>query len=329
MTVKNKIEMLRKMIRVRLFEEVVAKYKLENKIPGPVHTSIGEEAVDVGVCSALSSDDYIIGNFRSHGHLIAKGANLNLLMAEIFGKSTGLNGGRGGSMHVLDVSVGNIGTSAIVGSGLPVACGAAFSSKHKNDNRITCVFFGDGASNEGTFHECLNLASSWKLPVIFLLENNGYAITTPLADVSVTQDLYKRAKPFGVKGKQVDGQNVEDVYNCVKWAIKNIGAGNGPVLIESKTYRFNEHQEGAYYAKFADLGYRDKAEVNHWKNLKDPILLYRDKLKSENNITPDVVEAILVEEQLSVANAIEFAENSKIPTPEKAYGNVFIGGEER
>ncbi|NQU81514.1 MAG: thiamine pyrophosphate-dependent dehydrogenase E1 component subunit alpha [Bacteroidetes bacterium] len=320
----KKILLLRKMIKIRSFEEKVAEYKMDNKIKGPVHTRIGEEAIDVGVCSALSPQDYFLGTWRSHGYMIARGANINSLMAEIFGKITGFNGGKGGSMHVCDSSIGSLGASAIVGSGFGIACGAAFASLYKNDGKISCIFFGDGASNEGTFSECLNLASTWKLPLIFLLENNGFAITTPLVQASVSQDLFHRAEPFGISSKQIDGQNVEEIYNNVKLAITHIKEGKGPVLLEAKTFRFQEHQEGAYYAKLADVGYRDKHLVDYWKENKDPIKLFSKKLLAENIITTDELDRITKEEKHCVDNAIRYAETSPFPSEEEAYRKVFI-----
>ena len=320
----GKISLLRKMIRIRCFEEKVTEYKLNGKILGPVHCCIGQEAIDVGTCSALSDHDYILGNHRSHGYMIAKGAKINLLMAEIFGKSTGTNGGKGGSMHVSDISIGSLGATGIVGSGLPVACGAAFASLYKNDGKITCVFFGDGASNEGTFHECMNLASIWKLPIIFLLENNSVAVTTLLKHVSTSLDLYHRAQSYGISSKQIDGQNVDEVYCAVKSAIATIKEGKGAVLIEAKTCRFHEHAEGQAYARMSDTGYRDNHEIDLWITNKDPIKLYSNKLVDENIIASSEIENIYAEENLNIENAIAFAECSSFPSNEDAYSNVFI-----
>lgn len=319
----EKISLLRKMIKIRCFEEKVTEYKLNGKILGPVHTCIGQEAIDVGVCSALSVHDYIVGNHRSHGYMIAKGAKINLLMAEIFGKSTGTNGGKGGSMHVSDISIGSLGASGIVGSGLPIACGAAFASQYKNDGKITCVFFGDGAVNEGTFHESLNLASIWKLPVIFLLENNGVAVTTLIDQVSASQDLYHRAEPYGIYSKKVDGQDVEEVYNSVKSAISYIKEGNGAVFLEAKTFRFREHQEGPAYARMTETGYRDKNEVNYWIENKDPIKCFSNKLIEENAITTMEIERIFKEENKKIEDALEYAKNSPFPLDKDAYRNIF------
>jgi acetoin:2,6-dichlorophenolindophenol oxidoreductase subunit alpha len=320
----EKISLLKKMIEIRCFEEKVAEQKLNGKILGPVHCCTGQEAVDVGVCSALSVHDYIMGNHRSHGYMIAKGADINLLMAEIFGKSTGTNGGKGGSMHVSDASIGGLGATGIVGSGLPVACGAAFASQYKNEGKVVCVFFGDGASNEGTFHECLNLASIWKLPIIFLLENNGVAVTTLLKNVSASLDLYNRAQSYGISSTQVDGQNVEEVYHAVKSAIATIKEGNGAVLIEAKTYRFGEHAEGYAYARMSDAGYRDKRETDYWKANKDPIKLYSNKLVEENILIDSEIEDIYAEENHIMEIAIAYADGSLFPCNEDAYHNVFI-----
>jgi acetoin:2,6-dichlorophenolindophenol oxidoreductase subunit alpha len=320
----NKKLLLRKMIRIRCFEEKLTENKLNGKILGQVHCCTGQEAVDVGACSALAIEDHIIGTHRSHGYMIAKGADINLLMAEIYGKSSGTNGGKGGSMHVSDISIGSIGATAIVGSGPPVACGAAFASKYKNDGKITCVFFGDGAANEGTFHEAMNLASIWKLPMIFLLENNGVAVTTLLKNVSVSVDLYHRARSYGMDSIQVDGQNVEEVYYATRTVITSIREGKGPVLIEAKTCRFHEHAEGTYYARMTETGYRDTGEVEYWKANKDPIKLYSNKLIAEKIIVSSEVNRIFEEENSIIEQATKFAEESLAPNNEDAYKNVFI-----
>jgi len=320
----ERISLLRKMIQIRIFEEKITEYKLNGKILGPVHCCVGQEAIDVGACSALSAQDYILGTHRSHGYMIAKGARIDLLMAEIFGKSTGTNGGKGGSMHVSDKNIGSLGATGIVGSGLPVACGGAFASQYKNDGRITCVFFGDGASNEGTFHECMNLASIWKLPIIFFLENNGVAVTTLLKNVSTSLELHHRAEPYGITSKQIDGQDVEEVFNAVKDAISTIKEGKGAVLIEAKTCRFHEHGEGHVYARMTDTGYRDKVETDYCISNKDPIKLYSRKLVAESVISENQVEKIFADEIINIANAIKFAEASELPLNEDAYRNIFI-----
>jgi TPP-dependent pyruvate/acetoin dehydrogenase alpha subunit len=320
----NKIKLLRTMIRIRLFEERVAEYKLNGKILGQVHCCIGQEAIVVGACSALTKNDYIISNHRSHGHIIAKGVDINSIMAEIFGKRTGTNGGKGGSMHIFDKNFGAICTTAIVGSGLPIACGSAFASKYKRDGNITCVFFGDGATNEGTFNECMNLASIWKLPIIFILENNGAAITTLLKNVSSNNDLYLRAQSYGINSKQIDGQNVEEVYYSIMSAIESIKNGNGAVFIEAKTCRFHEHAEGEVYSRMTEAGYRDNNEVEDWKTNKDPIKLLLNRLIEEKIIQQIEIENIYKEENDVIQKAVVFAEESLYPNIEEAYKYIYI-----
>jgi len=322
---EKKIELLTKMIRVRCFEEAVIDKKEENLILGPVHTTIGQEATDVGVCAALSHRDYIIGTHRSHGYMVAKGTDLNAMMAEIYGKSTGTNGGKGGSMHVSDISNGSLGASGIVGSGMPLACGSGFASKYKKDGKITCVFFGDGAAHEGTFHESLNLAAVWNLPIIFLLKNNGLAITTTLKQTTLTQDFYTHAGTYGMQGYKVDGQNVEEVYECVSSAIQHINEGKGPVLIEAKTIRFREHQEGLGYKKIANANYRDNEQVLRDILHKDPIANFAEKLIRDEIITGNEINAITEKEKANTLNAVIFAENSPLPTAKDAYSNIFSG----
>lgn len=294
------------MIRIRLFEEKVTELKLKKLISGPVHTCIGQEAVSTGVCLALSKDDYIIGNHRSHGHLIAKGTDVKLLMSQVFK-------GNGRSMHVNDTSVGAICSTAIVGSGLPLACGVAFASKYKKENKITCVFFGDGAVNEGVFYESINLASLWQLPVLFILENNRVAVTTLLENVSFNENLINRIGSFSIYKQTVDGQNVDEVYYAIERVIEFIKRNNKPAIIEAKTFRFHEHQEGLAYEKMKDANYRDNEEVNYWIENKDPIQLYSAKLIREDynsQFTQSEIKEIYLEESKRIDEAVEFAKNS-------------------
>jgi TPP-dependent pyruvate/acetoin dehydrogenase alpha subunit len=253
-------------------------------IDGPVHTCIGQEAVSTGVCLALSKEDFIIGNHRSHGHLIAKGIDVKSLMTDILK-------GNGKSMHVNDISIGAICATAIVGSGLPLACGIAFASKYKKEDHVTCVFFGDGAANEGTFYECINLASKWQLPILFLLENNGVAVTTVSSD-----NLVSRISSFNIHTQKVDGQNVDDVFYATKTAICKIKANNQPALIEVKTFRFREHQEGKAYERMKETGYRDYEELQFQIENKDPIQLYSEKLINNKTITDLKIREIYSEE---------------------------------
>jgi pyruvate dehydrogenase E1 component alpha subunit len=319
-----KIQMLRLMIRIREFEKVVGHLKLEGKILGQLHSCIGQEALVVGTCLALDKSDYVISNHRSHGHLIAKGGDLNSIMAEIFGKATGTNGGKGGSMHLFDKEIGAICTTAIVGSGLPIGCGTALASKTLNENKISCVFFGDGASNEGVFSESLNISSLWKLPVLFLLENNGVAITTLIKDSTRNDNISDRALSFNIKSYTIDGQNVESVYETVFNAVELIRSGSGPIFIEGITFRYNEHAEGAHYLKMKDVGYRNNDEITQQMEFNDPIRSYLDVLIRKKIIDNEKFEKILFEEQSLIDRALKYAETSPLPLEEEVYKNIFI-----
>jgi pyruvate dehydrogenase E1 component alpha subunit len=320
----TKINLLRTMILIREFENFVGAAKFRNEIIGQVHCCTGQEAVVVGTCAALEKSDYVISNHRSHGHVLAKGANLNAVMAEIYGKATGTNGGKGGSMHIFDKEVGSICTTAIVGSGLPIGCGSAFASKFKKDGKVTVVFLGDGATNEGTFGECLNLASTLNLPIIFLLENNGIAITTHFNKVTLQTDIYQRAKSYGIKSVQINGQDVEEVYNTVKIAKESVKKGEGPMFIEVKTTRFSEHFEGAHFAKIAKLGYRDNLKIEELKKSSDPIVIFLNKLLHFELLTNDNFEQIVNEEKEKVEKAFIFASESPLPSIDMAYTSIFV-----
>lgn len=321
----GKVDRLRMMMRIRCFEERVVALKEAGQIAGPVHTCIGQEAVAVGVCAALSREDYIVGTHRSHGLMIAKGAECSALMAEIFGRQTGTSGGKGGSMHVNDKAVGGLGASGIVGSGPPIACGAAFASKYMNVDKVSCVFFGDGSVNEGVFYECMNLASLWQLPVLFILENNKVAVTTVLKQVSPSDELYHRARAHGMQSRPVDGQDVGEVYENAASAVAYIRSGKGPVLLEANTLRFREHQEGRAYTKMKETGYRDNDEVNHWIANKDPIVTYSDKMLGSGEITMGDLERIRDEERRRIEAAVSFAEQSEHPDKDTALRGVFAG----
>lgn len=324
MEINIKILLIRSMILIREFEKFVSSAKLRNEILGQVHTCIGQEAVIVGSCIALNKEDYIISTHRSHGHVLAKGANIKQVMAELYGKSTGTNGGKGGSMHIFDKEVGSICTTAIVGSGLPIGLGASFASKFLNDGKITLVFFGDGATNEGTFGESLNLAATLKLPIIFLLENNGIAITTNFDSVTLNTDIYKRAISYGIKSFQIDGQDVEATYNVVKQAIGLIKDGQGPIFIEAKTIRFNEHAEGAHYAKFSDCGYRNKDEIELLKVSSDPIIVYSNDLINQKVLSKEYLEEMIFHASQEVQDALKFAIESPLPSLSDAYSNIYV-----
>ena len=320
LTKEQLVEMYRRQLRIRRFDEKAMELLAKGEIPGAVHTSIGQEAEVVGACMALRYDDYMVGNHRSHGHPIGKGADLNRLMAELMGKRTGVNKGKGGSMHLADFSVGSVGETSIVGSGIPVAAGAALGAKMQGTDRVCLCFFGDGASNEGTFHEGLNLAAIWKLPVIYLCENNGYAVTTPARYSVSVQNIADRAKSYDIPGVVVDGQDAIAVYEVVSEAVKRARAGQGPSLVEAKTYRYREHAEGALLEALA--GYRSKDELNEWKQ-RDPIVLLRDRLVRDGTLTEAEAAQIDGEVQAEVEAAVRFARESPYPNPEEAFEGLY------
>lgn len=318
-----KLEFLYKMMLIREFENAVSEYKDKKMIYGGTHCYNGEEAVAVGVCGALHKTDYIVSNHRPHGHAIAKGMDPKKIMAEIFGKSEGSNEGKGGSMHIMDMSVGLVTSSGIVGSGVPVGCGTAFASKYKKDGRISCVFFGDGSANEGVLHESLNLAAKWELPVLFLLEDNELAITTNTRDTSACNDYVRLAAAYGIKGVHVDGQNVEDVYAAASEATTFIRENSCPFFIQAHTIRFSEHAEGDYYKRMISKGYRNYENLEKEKDSRCPIKLYELKLKNENIIKQAEVETLIEKVKKEVVECIEYAIQLDEPIPDAALTNVY------
>jgi len=306
-----------RMLKIRHFEQAVSALITEGEVAGACHSSIGQEAAIVGACMALRLDDYMSGTHRSHGHPIGKGAELNALMAEILGKATGVCRGRGGSMHLTDASVGSIGESAIVGGGIALATGAALSAQVRGTDQVSVTFFGDGAVNEGAFHESLNMASVWKLPVIFFCENNGYAAVTPATQTHGQPDVSRRAEGYGLPGVTVDGQDFDAVYSTTREAVTRARGGEGPTLIEAKTYRFDEHCVGL----FINGAYRTKEEVERYKTQRDPIALFRAKLLERGK---SVAELLKTEEQARelVEAAVRFAKDSPRPEPEEAFDLV-------
>jgi len=298
----RQLECYSRMLRIRRFEEAIIAHH-------PVgHLSIGQEGAIVGACMALRDDDYVTGTHRSHGHPIGKGADLLPLMAEIFGKRTGICRGLGGSMHLTDTSLGLICESAIVGGGFPLATGAGLSIQVRKTDQVSLCFFGDGATNEGTFHESLNIASVWKLPVIYFCENNGYAVTTSVEKSHGQPDIARRADGYGMPGVSVDGQDVEAVHKVTQAAVDRARAGGGPTLIEAKTYRFDEHSNRLAIP----IKYREEEEVAHWRGARDPIALYRAVLLSHHPLaTIEEIEAAVAK---LAEDAVQFAKDS--PEPE-------------
>jgi pyruvate dehydrogenase E1 component alpha subunit len=304
------------MLKIRRFEEKVGELFAAGKIPGFVHLYIGEEAVATGVCAHLRKDDYITSTHRGHGHLISKGGDLKLMMAELFGKRTGYCKGKGGSMHIADVDLGILGANGIVGGGPPIATGAALAAKYKGTDQVAVCFLGDGASNQGTFHEGVNMASIWKLPVIFVVENNMYGISLSQTRSMRVQDIADRAAAYDIPGFVVDGNDVIAVYEAAGEAIQRARAGEGPALIECKTYRYRGHFEGD------PMIYRTREEEEMWK-AKDPIPRFEAKLKEMGVLTEAQAREINERIIAQVEEAVRFAEESPWPAPEEVLEDVY------
>lgn len=312
------LEMQRRMLRIRYFDERASKMVKRGEIPGTVHTSIGQEAQVVGACMALSEGDYMTGNHRSHGHPIGKGAKLGPLMAELVGKAWGVCEGKGGSMHLADFKVGSLGESGIVGSSIPIATGAALSSKVLGTKKVSLAFFGDGAANQGCLYEAMNLASVWKLPIVFLCENNQYALSTPAHTVTAGV-VAERAHGFAMPGVRVeDGQSVLTVHDAVREAVDRARAGKGPSLVEVVTYRFNEHSEGLRLA----VDYRNAAEKESWLK-RDPVKLFRSYLEEQGVADANTLSALEAEVMAEVDAAVQFAEDSPYPEPSVAFKDIY------
>lgn len=309
----------RKMSLIRHFESSVKRDFLNGEIPGFVHLYIGEEAIATGVCEALRQDDMIESTHRGHGHCVAKGADVNKMMAEIFGKKTGLCGGRGGSMHIADFGVGMLGANGVVGGGYNLATGAALANKliHKNDT-VSAVFFGDGASNRGTFHEAMNAASAWKLPVIFVNEMNCWASTTPYRTTCNVENISDRAKGYNVPGVIVDGQDVFAVYEAVAEAAERARAGEGPTFIECKTYRIEGHFVGD-----PEL-YRDHDETKRIFEETDPLKRFREQMEEMKLITVEDCDRIDQECADAIVAAKQFAMDSDYPDESEYLDYVYV-----
>ncbi|MBU7024006.1 MAG: pyruvate dehydrogenase (acetyl-transferring) E1 component subunit alpha [Theionarchaea archaeon] len=310
------IEMYKKMLEIRKFEEKVYDLFTQNLIPGTMHLYMGEEAVAVGVCAALTPNDFITSTHRGHGHCIAKGASLTKMMAEIFGKKTGYCKGKGGSMHITDKNIGMLGANAVVGGAIPIAVGAGLSCKLKYPERVTACFFGDGASNQGTFHEGINMASVWGLPVIFVCENNLYAMGTRQSMVMKIEDISQRAAGYGIPGVTVDGNDVMAVYEEAHKAVTRARNGEGPTLLECKTYRHKGH------SRFDPAKYRPQEEVDEWM-ARDPVESFREKLL-DKGIPEEFLHKIESTVESEIEEAVEFAQESPLPEPEDALNDVWV-----
>ncbi len=314
------LEMLRKMLLIRRFDETAVELVERGEIVGIVHTYIGEEAVAVGACAALNDDDYITGNHRSHGHPIAKGGDVDRAMAELFGKATGYCKGKGGSMHLADFSIGILGESGILGSALPVAVGAALASKLRKETKVVIPFFGDGASNEGACHETMNLASVWKLPVVFVCENNQYAVTTSYQESVSVENISDRASAYNMPGVLVDGQDVVAMYEATRAAVERARKGEGPSLVEGRTYRYREHSEGIN--RILREPYRSEEEVQAWLE-RDPIKLHQEHLLEAGVANQAEIDEIAEGVETVIAGALQFARESPLPEPEDLFDDLF------
>ncbi|MDK2896700.1 MAG: acetoin:2,6-dichlorophenolindophenol oxidoreductase subunit alpha [Candidatus Atribacteria bacterium] len=316
LSLEDKLEMYRKMYLIRTFEERAEELYMEGKIWGTFHLYVGEEAVAVGACSALRPDDYITSTHRGHGHCIAKGADVNRMMAELFAKDTGYSHGLGGSMHIADVDKGNLGATGIVGSGIPIATGAALGCKLQKNNKVVLCFFGDGAANTGAFHESVNMAAAFRLPVVFVCENNMYAMSFSVKKAFAIADISERALGYGIPGAGVDGNNVLEMYEATQVAVERARRGEGPTFLEARTYRWKGHSKSDAQA------YRTKEEVREWKE-KCPIKFLGGHLKEEG-VKEAELESIRKKVEAEIEEAVEFALKSPEPTLEEARRMVYV-----
>ena len=311
-------DMHRRMVRIRVFETEAGRLAEAGKIPGALHLYVGEEAVAAGVMVHLSDDDWITSTHRGHGHLIAKGGAYDRMFAELFGRATGYCRGKGGSMHISNMELGMLGANGIVGAGPPIAVGAAFSTKFRGTDRVAISFFGDGASNEGAFHEAANMAALYKLPVIFLCENNGYGEYTAQKDHQAIVDVADRAAGYGMPGVVVDGMDAVAVYEAADAAIERARAGDGPTLLEAKTYRFFDHVG----VRGMGLSYRTDEELEEWQK-RDPIRMFEARLAELGVLSKEQAAAIHEEVVADVKAGIEFAESSPLPDPQTLLDDVY------
>lgn len=303
------MDFYRKMIRIREFENEAIELAKMNLTRAAIHTYNGEEAIAVGICAHLNNDDYITSTHRGHGHCVAKGADLRLMFAELMARSTGYCKGKGGSMHIADMEIGMLGANGIVGGGIPISVGAAFGIRYKGGKNVTVCFFGDGASNEGTFHESINFASVMHLPVIFVCENNQWAISTSVKKSCNVENISSRAVGYGIEGITVNGNDVEEVYTKFGEAVEKVRAGGGPVLMEMKTYRMAGHYFGD------NENYRSREEVNAWKE-KCPIRHVKNILMNDFDVAEEELDAIEKEERKIVLAASEEAKADPEPVAE-------------
>lgn len=310
--------MYERMQLIRTFENRVKVEFGKGKIPGFVHLYAGEEAIAVGICANLTDADYMTSTHRGHGHCVAKGVEPRGMMAELFGKATGICKGKGGSMHIADMDKGMLGANGIVGGGPPLACGSGLTAKINKTDQVTICFFGDGASEQGTLHESLNLASIWKLPVIFVAENNGYAESTPAHYHCSVENIADRASGYNMPGVTLDGNDIFAVYEAAHEAVARARAGQGPSLLECKTYRFNGHFEGDAQT------YKIAAENEKYQKERDPLKLFRDNVLSRHLVNEAEFKATDARVAAQIDEAVKFAEESPFPDVKETYTDVYV-----
>ena len=308
----------RRMVRIRFFEEAAGRLFEANKIPGFVHLYVGQEAVAAGVCVALRADDQISSTHRGHGHLVAKGGDLDKMMAELMGRATGYCQGKGGSMHICDLELNMLGANGIVGGGLPIAVGAGFANKYRGNDTVSVVFFGDGTTNIGAFHEAANMAAALKLPVLFVCENNEYAEYTARSRTMAIDDVVERAAAYGMPGRVVDGMNAIEVYEATRQALETIRAGEGPTFLECKTYRYFNH----HGIQTLGMKYRSDDEVAEWRE-RDAIASLEHRMIADGLASDADIAATRTAVLAEVDEAIEFAEASPLPDPADLLANVY------
>lgn len=307
-TSEQKINMLYDMMLIRGFEETVEKLFQAGKIHGTMHLCIGQEATAVGACAALTNEDKITSNHRGHGHSIAKGTEVKGMMAELLGKETGYCKGKGGSMHIADLNVGNLGANGIVAAGLPLGTGAALASKMKKLGYVVLCFFGDGSTNEGAFHEALNLASVWDLPMVFFCENNLYGMSGSIKEMVNVEHIAERAAAYGIPGVTIDGNDVLEVAKTTEEAVARARNGEGPSLIEAETYRWRGH------SRSDARKYRSRDEEKDWRKNRDPIALFKKQLIEEKVLTEEKFSELEKRMEIELAEAVQFAEESPEPS---------------
>jgi pyruvate dehydrogenase E1 component alpha subunit len=308
----------RRMRTIRAFEDKLAELVMGGKLAGFLHLYAGEEAVAVGVCAHLDDGDAVASTHRGHGHCIAKGVDVRGMMAELFGRRTGICKGKGGSMHIADLDRGMLGANGIVGAGIPLAVGAALSAQVKRTGGVAVAFFGDGASNQGQFHEALNLASVWELPAVFVVENNLYGEATPMEFVTPVRDIAVRAGAYGMAAEIADGMDFFDVHEKAGRAIERARRGEGPTLLECKTYRYYGHYVGD------NLNYRTKEEAEDWKENRDPLRRFEERVVSEGVVQEENLRRIDAEVAARIEKAVEEAEEAPLPEPDDLLRDVYV-----